>query len=913
MNSKFFHRVIFACLFACYAISNVSAQVTFLDSSLVTDKAFFFWKADDPKPYHYGSSINPHGNCVKVYKGYVFFTWYRGGWSDRTLMISRKKIGSGAWKHIALPGKLSLVNGKGDTHLTTNVGICPIDSTVHIMYDHHNEDLNYIRSKRGIAFGPDEDFIKENFLPQQNYLIPGKKITGVSYPDMFNNDAGEMFFERRLGSAVGGEIVITYYNGETWSPEKIIIDGRRNVSQGERNFCYGKSVPINGKIYYTYSPRWAESPTRINEGVYYMDLGKYMNEKAINSEGKSYDLPVTNHIPFFVADPRSVPATEGWAGGPDLAISPKGDVYLKVKPKNTADYHYLRKAGETTFKESRDMGALGKFYGNRMYKFVESNGVLSVQSCLAGTYDWQTEYELQIGTRFDKSKVIMQDGIIAAVYKEKKSSATVPIRCYVFKIEKSEYTPQTINMLDIGAKTEGDPDFEVTVTATSSLPVTLSSSNTNIARIVDGNKVKIMGVGSCDIIANQPGNGEFDNAPEVKKTLTVNANASKQNQTILFDLGLTDYVWGTPDIDLTATASSGLAVSFESSDTNVAVIADGKLTVKRAGTTTINALQMGNASYNAAPIVGHALNVPKQEQVITFEALPDFTSGDKQYVLKASSNNPNATLRYVCPNNQVAVVWTNNVRECLAKGTSEITVSAAEDEYFTAAQAKRTINVKAKTHVIPSQIQAEYCSKKSGVNVTRWSNSIFYLNAWGAGDYSEYIIDVPTDGKYQVEIRAASPATGKKLKLVIGSKTLTTATLTKTNTLTQFKTTKVNVQLTKGTHTLKVVGVVGGYNLDWLKVTLIEAGGGGETSIHDNKENSEAIVLYPNPTNSYSGFDILVNGMANTRVTIFDVHGSMVYNQDYDKQNRIFLSEGMYMVKVEGNHKEVHYKKLIVM
>ena len=216
----------------------VFSQVKFLDSTLVTRDAFYFWKADDPKPFHYGASINPHGNCVKVSNGFIFYTWYRGGWADRTLMISRKKIGQGNWVHVALPAKLSLVNGKGDTHLTTNVGICTIDGTVHLMFDHHNEDLNYIQSKKNVAFGPDSEFIAANFLPQQDFLIPGKKVTGVTYPDLFNNDLGEMYFERRLGSAVGGNIIMTFYNGNNWSPETTIIQGTgTQVSQGERNFA----------------------------------------------------------------------------------------------------------------------------------------------------------------------------------------------------------------------------------------------------------------------------------------------------------------------------------------------------------------------------------------------------------------------------------------------------------------------------------------------------------------------------------------------------------------------------------------------------------------------------------------------------------------------------------------------------
>ena len=110
--------VTFSLLFlALYFVPNkIFAQVTFIESSTITDEALYFWKADDPKPFHYGQSINPHGNCMKVLNGFVFYTWYRGGWSDRTLMISRKKIGEGDWVHVELPARMSLVGGKGDTH-----------------------------------------------------------------------------------------------------------------------------------------------------------------------------------------------------------------------------------------------------------------------------------------------------------------------------------------------------------------------------------------------------------------------------------------------------------------------------------------------------------------------------------------------------------------------------------------------------------------------------------------------------------------------------------------------------------------------------------------------------------------------------------------------------------------------------
>jgi hypothetical protein len=153
-----------------------------------------------------------------------------------------------------------------------------------------------------------------------------------------------MYFERRLGSAVGGDIIMTYYDGNTWSPETTIIRGRGNtITQGERHFAYGSAHFINGKFYYTYSPRWAETPTRLNEGVYLMELGERMNDKATTVNGKSYNLPIIDHTPFLIADPRSVPTKEGWAVGPQVAILPKNDIYLYQKPKNTNALQLFKK------------------------------------------------------------------------------------------------------------------------------------------------------------------------------------------------------------------------------------------------------------------------------------------------------------------------------------------------------------------------------------------------------------------------------------------------------------------------------------------------------------------------------------------------------------------------------------------
>ena len=58
---------------------------------------------------------------------------------------------------------------------------------------------------------------------------------------------------------------------------------------------------------------------------------------------------------------------------------------------------------------------------------------------------------------------------------------------------------------------------------------------------------------------------------------------------------------GDPSFELVATATSGLPVSFASSDESVATVAGSTVTIVGAGTTTITASQAGDDDWNAAP------------------------------------------------------------------------------------------------------------------------------------------------------------------------------------------------------------------------------------------------------------------------------------------------------------------------
>ncbi|MFM1772590.1 MAG: hypothetical protein RLZZ71_1732 [Bacteroidota bacterium] len=80
------------------------------------------------------------------------------------------------------------------------------------------------------------------------------------------------------------------------------------------------------------------------------------------------------------------------------------------------------------------------------------------------------------------------------------------------------------------------------------------------------------------------------------------------SQTISFTLA-SPVTYGVSPITLSATATSGLPVTFSSSNTSIATVSGNTLTIVGAGSVTITANQPGDATYAAAPAVNQSLVV----------------------------------------------------------------------------------------------------------------------------------------------------------------------------------------------------------------------------------------------------------------------------------------------------------------
>jgi hypothetical protein len=166
---------------------------------------------------------------------------------------------------------------------------------------------------------------------------------------------------------------------------------------------------------------------------------------------------------------------------------------------------------------------------------------------------------------------------------------------------------QTITFTNPGTKTFGDADFALSASASpSGLPVSFASQTPAVCT-VSGSTAHIVSAGSCTIRASQAGNDTYFAAPDVDRTFTINA----ANQTITFN-ALADKTYGDADFGVTASASSGLAVTFSSTTTGVCTVSGVTVHIVSAGGCTIRASQAGNGNYNAAPDVDGSFTVAQK-------------------------------------------------------------------------------------------------------------------------------------------------------------------------------------------------------------------------------------------------------------------------------------------------------------
>ena len=255
--------------------------------------------------------------------------------------------------------------------------------------------------------------------------------------------------------------------------------------------------------------------------------------------------------------------------------------------------------------------------------------------------------------------------------------------------------PQTIVFSNLPNCTYGAPDLELPKTTDKGLSVAYATSDSAVA-IPNGNMLRIVGVGTCQITASQAGDDRYNAAESRTVTLIV----SKAYSTITF-AALPACTYGDGRIELKAKSTSGTAIRFVSSDETVARIEGNYAYITGAGTCTITAYAQTGANWYDATPVTHELTVSKATQTVSFLPLEDRTYGDSPVRLNATASS-GLDVTFRSSDSNVALI---DGTELHITGAGDATITATQpgDRNYLPTSATATLHVNKATLTITPQ------------------------------------------------------------------------------------------------------------------------------------------------------------------------------------------------------------------
>ncbi len=195
---------------------------------------------------------------------------------------------------------------------------------------------------------------------------------------------------------------------------------------------------------------------------------------------------------------------------------------------------------------------------------------------------------------------------------------------------------QTISFPTIGRRTMLESPVIVTAGATSGLPVTFTTTTPDVCSAggVNGSSITLIGPGRCTVQADQAGDDTWAPAVSRLRSFTVRTAV----QTITFP-SLTNALITESPVVVSATASSGLPVTFTTSTPDVCTADGDAITLLDAGRCTVRAEQAGDSVYRSARPVNRSFTVRKLDNTITFPTIGRQTLADSPVTVSATASS----------------------------------------------------------------------------------------------------------------------------------------------------------------------------------------------------------------------------------------------------------------------------------
>jgi uncharacterized repeat protein (TIGR01451 family) len=256
---------------------------------------------------------------------------------------------------------------------------------------------------------------------------------------------------------------------------------------------------------------------------------------------------------------------------------------------------------------------------------------------------------------------------------------------------------QTINFTDPADRGFSNSTVPLVASATSGLAVTFTSLTPAICSVTGANAT-MLGVGDCGISAQQAGDADWAAAsPQPTQSFTI----SQGTQSITFGAQLTAsrsiVPGGAFTLNPTATASSGLPVTYSTSTPTVCTANGTSITMLATGTCTIVASQSGDTHYLAATDASQDVSITISSQSIAFPAQPPqpFSPGGAFQVSNPATASSGLPVTYSTDTTTICNVAGTTV-SIVAVGTCTLKADQAGNANFTpAATATADVSIQA--------------------------------------------------------------------------------------------------------------------------------------------------------------------------------------------------------------------------
>lgn len=167
-------------------------------------------------------------------------------------------------------------------------------------------------------------------------------------------------------------------------------------------------------------------------------------------------------------------------------------------------------------------------------------------------------------------------------------------------------------------------------------------------------------------------------------SLTATLTITPATRSITFP-NLPDKIYGDVPFAAGATASSGEAILYSSSNPNVAAVSsEGQISVTGAGVVTITATLTENPNYSNNPVVSRTFNVAKAAQRIT-HSLPTEVIRDAGSIVLNATSTSRLPISYTLDDEQVATL-NRNTLNIHRLGTVRITLTQEGNPNYEAAE-----------------------------------------------------------------------------------------------------------------------------------------------------------------------------------------------------------------------------------